>query len=588
MELILKNFRNHELLKMKFEDVTEITGKNGVGKTSILEAIVFALYGRDFNGGIDTARYIKTGEQSTTVMLKIAGHEIKRVRTQDNTEVYLNGGKVTQSSVDVLFGSITAVLPIINPFVLFSMNDKEKREMVMRILPKEAGVEIFKKRYGEKLADRFEIETIESARRGLKKLQEVLMQNDVILGQLKEQVHLDKLEISQLKKNLLKTPGKHVESGERDEVLKELAKVQQKLDDLGNVKLVKARATDELERVIVKAKEIIGRYGGTNLLGLITDYEVKVRDNNKRLEELRGMVGENTYRLDIMENMVSSNVCGVCGSEIDIDKFKEEMVELKEGVKTAREEINKILSENGEFEGKLTEFITLKGRGEKAQQDLVVVKRQLEEQKELWEKEGELEEKLGKLVVTELEVLHAESSAKIKLLEERVQRAEETITQKEEHTQKILPQIEDQKVLVEALGPKGVSAEIMKHQGKELGKRISNYLSDFKISTVRENKSNDNVKEVFDVYNGKEIELKSFSFGEKLMANVALALVLREYLKDFKLDFILIDEATILAQIPTRQLQTWCKRAKIKLIYTKLSNGGFKFTTGKHGKLLGK
>lgn len=47
----LQNFRSHEDMKVSFDDnITFITGKNGTGKTTILEAVYYILQGKSFKG----------------------------------------------------------------------------------------------------------------------------------------------------------------------------------------------------------------------------------------------------------------------------------------------------------------------------------------------------------------------------------------------------------------------------------------------------------------------------------------------------------------------------------------------------------
>ena len=49
-KLIIKNFRNITELEINFNDnITEISGKNGLGKTNTLSAIMWCLFGKDIN-----------------------------------------------------------------------------------------------------------------------------------------------------------------------------------------------------------------------------------------------------------------------------------------------------------------------------------------------------------------------------------------------------------------------------------------------------------------------------------------------------------------------------------------------------------
>lgn len=49
-KLKLENYRNHNNFDLKLDDITVLVGKNGVGKTNVLEAIGLLSYGRSFRG----------------------------------------------------------------------------------------------------------------------------------------------------------------------------------------------------------------------------------------------------------------------------------------------------------------------------------------------------------------------------------------------------------------------------------------------------------------------------------------------------------------------------------------------------------
>ena len=67
MKLELSNFKCHEYKEFEFEEnsVVLVSGKSGIGKTSIIEAIVFVLFGSG-------RKIVKYGQKSCYVRLQIS------------------------------------------------------------------------------------------------------------------------------------------------------------------------------------------------------------------------------------------------------------------------------------------------------------------------------------------------------------------------------------------------------------------------------------------------------------------------------------------------------------------------------------
>ncbi len=96
--LRLTNFRQHADSSLTFGDgLTGIIGPNGSGKTTVLEAIAWALYGQQAARGTrDSLRYNRApARASVRVELEfdLAGHRYRVVRGLTSAEVYLDNGQ---------------------------------------------------------------------------------------------------------------------------------------------------------------------------------------------------------------------------------------------------------------------------------------------------------------------------------------------------------------------------------------------------------------------------------------------------------------------------------------------------------------
>ena len=94
--LHMSNFRLHVDTRIDFESgLTGIIGPNGSGKTTILEAIAWALYGMSAVRGKrqDIRSLTATGRAGVKVALEfeLAGHRYRVVRTLSSAELYLDG-----------------------------------------------------------------------------------------------------------------------------------------------------------------------------------------------------------------------------------------------------------------------------------------------------------------------------------------------------------------------------------------------------------------------------------------------------------------------------------------------------------------
>ncbi|HUQ20217.1 MAG TPA: SMC family ATPase [Gemmatimonadaceae bacterium] len=92
--LRLQNFRQHVATEILFEPgITGIIGPNGSGKTSILEAVAFALYavGRTPRDQMISLHPVGRGVMRVTLEFDLGSHHYRVVRGRTTAELYLDG-----------------------------------------------------------------------------------------------------------------------------------------------------------------------------------------------------------------------------------------------------------------------------------------------------------------------------------------------------------------------------------------------------------------------------------------------------------------------------------------------------------------
>lgn len=149
--LSLKNFKSHQDLTVNFGERTEIAGDNGLGKSSVGEAITFLVYGTDLLGSkIDpTPITYESDETLVSLLLQIdtkdllLGRGLKKGKTTYYVnEVPSKAGEFNEL-VDSLFDK-ELFLSLFNPSFFPSLHWEKQRAMILQYVSAPVSKEVLK------------------------------------------------------------------------------------------------------------------------------------------------------------------------------------------------------------------------------------------------------------------------------------------------------------------------------------------------------------------------------------------------------------------------------------------------------------
>lgn len=123
-----------------FGDMNVTTGQNGQGKSSIADAIAFAITGVSFFGGnrLDSLYHKNTRDLALELAFADESGAVRilsRTRTDDNMEIFLDGRRITQRDLTIMFGERDLFLSIFNPCYFINVLGSRGRDLLERYLP---------------------------------------------------------------------------------------------------------------------------------------------------------------------------------------------------------------------------------------------------------------------------------------------------------------------------------------------------------------------------------------------------------------------------------------------------------------------
>jgi len=141
-KLSLQGFKGFaQAASFMFDDTVVIDGDNGQGKSSILEAIVYAFTGCTFWGDNKNERLIHTGLNKMQVDVSFTdengnSHTLSRRRTGTSSSIAIDGITVRQADLTEVFGEKDCFFSIVNPlYFIEHMADTTGRDFLLKYLP---------------------------------------------------------------------------------------------------------------------------------------------------------------------------------------------------------------------------------------------------------------------------------------------------------------------------------------------------------------------------------------------------------------------------------------------------------------------
>lgn len=139
--MTISGFKSYEgPTELTFGDPTVITGGNGRGKTSIADAIAFAVTGLPFFGERGIDRLHNESNPDVYIQMRFvdergAAHELTRTRRKNRMTITYDGYEIRQLDLTDLFGERDVFLSILNPLYFIEELGEDGKNLLERYLP---------------------------------------------------------------------------------------------------------------------------------------------------------------------------------------------------------------------------------------------------------------------------------------------------------------------------------------------------------------------------------------------------------------------------------------------------------------------
>jgi DNA repair exonuclease SbcCD ATPase subunit len=325
--LSVLNFKNHASLEVKFGEITNISGRNGAGKSSIAEAITWCLYGNDPMGTkMDPTPLADEPPEEVKVELLISVDGVQtligRSLVKGKAQYYINEvpEKATKFSlfVESLFDK-NLFLSLFNPTYFSSQHWQDQRNQLLQYVSEPLNKEILAA-LGKTHANRLEELLKKHSLDDLEKIhKESFKKTNTAIERAGERVLT-------LQEQLTKFEEVHDPSADPEHIKKQIAEIVAKRDALDEERMKQMNANNQRTRLEAKI-------------------EVHKRDIIQAKE-----------RIERIKNLEIKEDCSTCGQPL-----KEESIEkVKESHKSKlAEEITRAKEIQAQYQSLVKEFEAL-------------------------------------------------------------------------------------------------------------------------------------------------------------------------------------------------------------------------------------
>lgn len=140
-DMTISGFKSYQQpTTLNFGELTTVTGGNGQGKTSIADAIAFAVTGLPFFGKRGIDRLYNEVNPDVSITLRFidqdgAPHELTRTRRKDQMAITYDGYAIRQMDLNDMFGERDVFLSIFNPLYFIEELGDSGKNLLERYLP---------------------------------------------------------------------------------------------------------------------------------------------------------------------------------------------------------------------------------------------------------------------------------------------------------------------------------------------------------------------------------------------------------------------------------------------------------------------
>jgi hypothetical protein len=328
-KLVASGFKNHESLTVDFGDVTKISGRNGIGKSSIAEMITWTLFGVDTFGStkFDPTPINADLEPHVSLFIKRTTEEGQAFETKLEKQLVKGKAKYIVNDVpqkateyDAIISSLfdkNYFLSIFNPGYFFTQHWKEQREQLLQFVAEPLNSEVL-----DKLNENH-----------VKALEEPLKKHTIE-------------ELEKINAPLFKTKDTEIErAGER------VVTLQEQLEHAKSQAGDKDSAQEALNAIEAKLKDA----QAINDKAKASQKEKAAKDY--KLDQLNNDINRLKDRIISMQEQEIANDCPKCGQDLGEDSKKRAEDNHAKEIKDLKAKGSQFVAERKKLKQELAEMV---------------------------------------------------------------------------------------------------------------------------------------------------------------------------------------------------------------------------------------